>query len=752
MADLWPFTSIIGIIVGLLHSILFLFFMGRPDKDRGLKLALLYLGFSVLWITAVTLADLQTVFIPLVTDPANQLIPALVTILVVLQLVLASVLLEIPHLPIIAGVGGGWAGLATAATIYWIVAPDPDFPLYQVIEGGWAVLTLALVVLVSISLFRSRLALHRNRALYWMAAAVSLSGGQAMTLLPAGPLRILGLLLHLPGLVALVRGTTSYWLPNVKAMLRSVLRFALLFIVSAGLLLGVVFGAEMLTNRLPFSSTVLVVVLTVLAALIYLPVYRLLQRLVDRLLEGVGFDPTQALRDYSQTIGTILDLEQLAEMAVKTVVEVLDVRRGALLVTTVTERGGLEMQPVRGLGEVTEEPFELEPISPILARIRENEPLFQYEVEHHPVLREAAKKERDWLRSLEMEIYLPIRSQGELTGLLALGPQGTGEPYSIQAVEFLTTLGHQTGVALQNASLFEGLRALNAHVTELNENLRTAYERLERLDKAKTDFLSIASHELRTPLTQVRGYIDILTELSAAGALAPEQVLRIAGNISGPVRRLEGIINAMLDSSRIDTEGLSLQFVPTTLASTMRMAVEAWSHAFQERGLNLRVVGMDDIRPIYADSQRLFQAFSNILSNAIKFTPDGGQITVEAHPLDEEHFKVEISDTGIGISKSDLELIFEKFYRVGSVSLHSTGEYKFKGAGPGLGLPIARGVIEGHGGCIWVESEGYDEERCPGSVFHVVLPYKAHRGECRWRPPTTERFGLPVLEMREDVF
>jgi signal transduction histidine kinase len=84
--------------------------------------------------------------------------------------------------------------------------------------------------------------------------------------------------------------------------------------------------------------------------------------------------------------------------------------------------------------------------------------------------------------------------------------------------------------------------------------------------------------------------------------------------------------------------------------------------------------------------------------------------------------EVVISDTGVGIDKADHDLIFEKFYRVGSPSLHSTGTTKFLGAGPGLGLPIARGVIEAHGGRVWVESEGRDEKRCPGSQFHVILP------------------------------
>jgi signal transduction histidine kinase len=88
-----------------------------------------------------------------------------------------------------------------------------------------------------------------------------------------------------------------------------------------------------------------------------------------------------------------------------------------------------------------------------------------------------------------------------------------------------------------------------------------------------------------------------------------------------------------------------------------------------------------------------------------------------------------VADTGIGIPPDDLERIFEKFYRVGDITSHSTGKIKFKGAGPGLGLTIARGIVEAHGGRLWVESPGHDEQICPGSEFHVVLPVQPRRLE-----------------------
>jgi signal transduction histidine kinase len=124
---------------------------------------------------------------------------------------------------------------------------------------------------------------------------------------------------------------------------------------------------------------------------------------------------------------------------------------------------------------------------------------------------------------------------------------------------------------------------------------------------------------------------------------------------------------------------------------------------------------------IYGDGERLLQAFRNVITNAIKYTPDGGVIEVDGRMLP-GFIEVIIKDTGIGIAPEFHARIFEKFGRLGNVALHSTGKTKFKGGGPGLGLPITKGVIDAHGGAIWVESDGYDEIRCPGSTFHILLP------------------------------
>jgi len=451
---------------------------------------------------------------------------------------------------------------------------------------------------------------------------------------------------------------------------------------------------------------------------------------VDKLLMGGRYDPARALRDYSAAITNILDLDTLVTMAVGVISESLEVRRGALLLTTEREDGRTEMRVVPGMGEVDTSPADFDPNSPILTHLQAGQQLLQYEIDLLPQFRASPYEERVWLNQLKMELYVPIRRQSVLVGILALGSKASEAPYTAQDQDVLSTLADQTAVALQNARLVSDLKSLNADITDLNDELTRTNRRLEKLDAAKTNFIQIASHELRTPLTQVRGYSDIMADAVQSGSPTPAQMAQISQGISRASVRLEEIISAMLDASQIDIEALSLRLTMLSITTVVRMAVDNYSSAIQQRRQTLTVQDLEGLPPIEGDLQRLCQAFSNLIGNCVKYTPDGGSIAIAGRSLREtgssgmvkEFVEVTIADTGIGIDPDELELVFEKFYRVGSPDLHSTGSTKFKGAGPGLGLPIARGVIRAHGGRVWVESPGHNETTFPGSTFHIVLP------------------------------
>jgi PAS domain S-box-containing protein len=281
----------------------------------------------------------------------------------------------------------------------------------------------------------------------------------------------------------------------------------------------------------------------------------------------------------------------------------------------------------------------------------------------------------------------------------------------------------------------EEIRVFNEHleyvVQQRTEELNQAFGILQRLDQTKSDFIQVAAHELRTPLTVIRGYTQLLRSRPALLADA-EAAASLTGILSG-ADRLHQVVNSMLDVARIDAQALRLKVDRTLLSSVINRALDYFGTALEERRLCVEITGVEDLPPIQADPELLYKVFYHLVMNAIKYTPDGGRISVSsALAQDGAAIEVVVGDTGIGIDHEHFQLIFEKFYQMGEASMHSSGQTIYKGGGPGLGLAIARGIVQAHGGQIWVESPGHDEERFPGSRFHVILPIVAlvrHAGQ-----------------------
>jgi signal transduction histidine kinase len=252
-----------------------------------------------------------------------------------------------------------------------------------------------------------------------------------------------------------------------------------------------------------------------------------------------------------------------------------------------------------------------------------------------------------------------------------------------------------------------------------------ANRELARLEQAKTDFISIAAHELKTPLTLIQGYVNILS-----GLLAEEQAKKLTEGIYRGVERMNNIVEDMLDLSAMDMKQLGLVLQKVNLNKSIDLVITQLQPALQERRQTVDIHNLALLPQIEGDIRRLHQVFRQLVSNAIKYTPDGGRITIagqelEALPDGNGYVQITFSDTGVGIAPEDKEKIFEKFYRAGKSSLHSTGQTKFMGAGPGLGLAIVKGLIDAHGGRISADSPGFDMQNCPGSTFTLVLPIQA---------------------------
>lgn len=325
---------------------------------------------------------------------------------------------------------------------------------------------------------------------------------------------------------------------------------------------------------------------------------------------------------------------------------------------------------------------------------------------------------QDWIKDRsaptdgEFERFMPVLLKlRQVTADLAVERKA-----SSQALSLIVHLNK----VMDDAATFLGEQEIDAALADVSKELESAQSELKKLDKSKSDFISVAAHELKTPLTLIEGYANMLREEFPANDFPRVSVM--LGGIANGTTRLREIIDDMIDVSLIDMDILELHLQPVWLNRLVDIVVAELEPAAKARELSIDVQDFEDKnKPVLGDPERLHQVFRNIIVNAIKFTPDGGTVTIRVRSLP-EFFDVQIEDTGIGIDPDDMDRVFERFAPIGDVALHSSSKTKFKGGGPGLGLAIARGIVEAHGGNVWAESEGYDEEKYPGTTFHVLVP------------------------------
>lgn len=266
---------------------------------------------------------------------------------------------------------------------------------------------------------------------------------------------------------------------------------------------------------------------------------------------------------------------------------------------------------------------------------------------------------------------------------------------------------------------------LENKVTEL----QVANQRLRELDKMKSDFIVLVSHELRTPLTLINGYAFLLKdkEITFRNAGLDDAAYIVQGLNQG-IDRLNEIINNIISVSRIASGNLDLSISPVNLFQLANQILNEQRRLSKDRRVELFLdEKLGQLPKVEGDGTLLKLAIENVVNNAIKFTPDEGRVTLSGRQVDQNTIALMIQDTGVGISLEDQRRIFERFQVLGAIQHHSTSKSAFQGGGIGLGLAIAKGIVETHNGRIWVESDGYDPATHPGSTFHVLLPIKQSR-------------------------
>lgn len=297
------------------------------------------------------------------------------------------------------------------------------------------------------------------------------------------------------------------------------------------------------------------------------------------------------------------------------------------------------------------------------------------------------------------QITVPIPRADELAGVLLL-ESATPGVFGSAEFDLAQRLVEHAAVAIENARLLQALQDAN---------------------RSKTEFVSFVSHELKNPMTSIRGYTDLLR----SGQVGPlnDMQEQFLSTVRSNVDRMTRLVSDLADVARIEAGNLRLDMEPTSVVSVVEETLRGLQAQIEAKGQTLQIAVEDDLPEIYADHTRMVQVLTNLLSNAHKYTPEGGRIEVgasleapgngdaSARQAVVHHW---VRDTGIGMSPEELEQLFTKFFR--------TQQAKDMAPGTGLGLNITKSLVEQHGGRVWVETR-----MGAGSVFHFTIPV-AHGG------------------------
>jgi PAS domain S-box-containing protein len=300
--------------------------------------------------------------------------------------------------------------------------------------------------------------------------------------------------------------------------------------------------------------------------------------------------------------------------------------------------------------------------------------------------------ERFGLRSL---VIAPLRTRAHALGTITLWRDVSSASYTSDDAVFLQELADRAALAIEHARLYSAERAARAEA--------------QQAVRARDDFLSIAAHELRTPVTALKAAAQFLVRASARDRLDAERLARHLRSIDDQSDRLSALTNDLLDVARLRTGRMDIQLQPVNLAVLVQQILDRFREMVATQHQLTMSIG-PDICPVMADPDRLEQVVTNLLTNAVKYSPDGGRIDVAVQRKD-DGVQLTVSDVGIGVPFDAAESIFEPFGRADNASRRQI-------PGLGLGLHIARDIVQRHAGSIWATSPGENQ----GAAFHVWLP------------------------------
>jgi signal transduction histidine kinase/DNA-binding response OmpR family regulator len=438
---------------------------------------------------------------------------------------------------------------------------------------------------------------------------------------------------------------------------------------------------------------------------------------MEELLERAG--RFELACDVLETTTSSLELKQVLYHLVSKTAEFLNGDRCSII-TIEGSWGNDEDIPVGRLLVSHEDPnipeltINLVKYPEILKSFRTGEVVVVEDVLSDPLMEEVKKNIPDL--PFKSVMALPLAFRGEILGAMLLRATREETGFSENEINMARIIAGASSNALRNAALYERISIKNEALERMNEELTIANQELENLTRAKSDFVSMVSHELRTPLTSIIGFSELLAE-DHVGELTDEQEEYIR-QILRKGKDLLALINDLLDTGRLESGKLALRYREVDLEDVI-LSVRSSTRHVTESLPTINTHIPKDLPAFEADAEKITQVLTNLVTNALKFSPPGSPVDVIATKIQGRResdrgdlIQISVKDRGIGIPEEERQRIFDQFVQVQQGSSRS-----FQGAG--LGLYICRSFVELHGGKIWVDSSVGE-----GSTFHFTIPIK----------------------------
>lgn len=392
-------------------------------------------------------------------------------------------------------------------------------------------------------------------------------------------------------------------------------------------------------------------------------------------------------------LNSSLDLTQTLGLVMDSLLHLTGAERGCLML--LDEDGNLEIRAAQNFDQDTVDAFELKLSRTVVQEaVATRQPVLTTNAQQDPRFSDQESVIGYQLRSI---ICVPLHIREQVTGALYLDNRMRDNVFSKDDLPILTAFASQAAVAIENARLY----------TATEQNLATREEELDQAKQAKAEFVSFAAHELRTPMTSIRGYADMLAK-GVLGPLTPEQA-RFINTIMRNTERMQILISDLQDITKLESGRMQLQMLPTDLSRALKDAQQAMQEKIEARSQQLTVETPEGLPQVHADAARVEQILTELLRNASKYTPEGGQIHLQAQPQ-EKYVRYTVSDTGIGISEEDQKRLFTKFFRSDNPEVREM-------SGTGLGLCIVKDLVELQGGELTIESQSGE-----GTTVAFTLP------------------------------